>query len=138
MIYSMCKFFLFDCLIFSFDYDIADTNNILGIHKYLMKETWYKMFAFIKKMFIGLLNACTTRSFGESLASNSKGCLKCLNNRPHKAWPTLINIDFNHPLHYPFTAVVDKCGGSCSTIDGPNAWICAPNKVTDVNVKVLI
>ena len=66
MIYNMCKFFLFDCLIFSSDYDIADTNNILGIHKYLMKETWYKMFAFIKKMFIGLLNTCTIRSFGKS------------------------------------------------------------------------
>ena len=39
------------------------------------------MFSF-KIMFIGLLSACTTGSFGESLASNSEGCIKCvsLNN----------------------------------------------------------
>ena len=33
-----------------------DTNNILDIHKYLMKRTWYRiMFGLIKKGLIGLL-----------------------------------------------------------------------------------
>ena len=33
-----------------------NTNDILDIHKYLMKRTWYKiMFGLIKKIFIGLL-----------------------------------------------------------------------------------
>ena len=33
-------------------------------------------------MFVGLLNPCTTASFGESLASNFEGRMKCvsLNN----------------------------------------------------------
>ena len=42
--------------IFSVDYNAIDINNILDIHRYLMKETmketWYKiMFGFINKVF---------------------------------------------------------------------------------------
>ena len=36
------------------------------------------MFSFIKELFIGLLSACTTESFGWSLASNSKGSITCI------------------------------------------------------------
>ena len=36
------------------------------------------MFGFTKKMFIGLLSACTTERFGETLASNSEGGIKCV------------------------------------------------------------
>ena len=44
-----------------------------------MKEAWYKtMFAFIKKMFLGLLSVCIKGSFGQSLISNTKGPKKCL------------------------------------------------------------
>ena len=48
-------------------------------------------------MFLGLLSAFITERFGESLASNSKGCIKCLslNNRPCQGRPTLININSN-------------------------------------------
>ena len=41
---------------FSADFNPIDINDILDIHKYLMKRTWYKiMFRLIKKIFIGLL-----------------------------------------------------------------------------------
>ena len=55
------------------------------------------MFGFIKKMFIGVLRACTIGCLGESLASNSKGHLKCvsLNNRLCQARPILVNINSN-------------------------------------------
>ena len=34
---------------FFVDYNAIDTSNILDIHRYLMKKTWYKtMFRFIK------------------------------------------------------------------------------------------
>ena len=37
--------------VFSVGYNTIDTNNI---HKYLIKETWYKiMFEFIKKYLLG-------------------------------------------------------------------------------------
>ena len=41
----------------------VDTNNILGINKYLMKRTWYKiMFGLIKKTFIGLVTGLVNGS----------------------------------------------------------------------------
>ena len=37
-------------IFFSVDFNPIDPNNILDIHKYLMKRTWYKtMFGSIKK-----------------------------------------------------------------------------------------
>ena len=37
---------------------------------------------------------------------------------------------------YPFIVSVNKCGGSCNTIDEPYAQVCDPDKVKNVNVKV--
>ena len=43
-------------IFFSVDFDPIDTNDILDIHKYLMKRTYYKiMFGLITGTFIGLL-----------------------------------------------------------------------------------
>ena len=37
----------------SFDFNPIDTNDILDIHKYLMKRTWYKiLFRLIKKYWL--------------------------------------------------------------------------------------
>ena len=39
---------------FSVDYNAIDTNDILDIHRYLVKKTWYKiMFGFTKKNLLG-------------------------------------------------------------------------------------
>ena len=58
------------------------------------------MLGLIKKMFIGLLSAFTTRGFGKSLACNSEGCIKCvsLNNRPCQARPILVDVNSNETL----------------------------------------
>ena len=32
------------CKIFSVNFNPIDTNDILGIHKYLVKRPWYKLF----------------------------------------------------------------------------------------------
>ena len=44
-------------------------------------------------------------SFAESLASNSKGYIKCasLSNQTCQARPTIVDIDFNDILFYPLT-----------------------------------
>ena len=88
-------------------------------------------------MFIGLLSVCTI-SFGESLVSNSKGPISCvsLNNHPRTAGSTLVNINSEETFFYPFTASVNKCGGSCNTIDDPYARFCVPNKVKNMNVEL--
>ena len=60
-----------------------------------------------------------------------------LNNQPCQARPTLVDINSNEALFYPFTASVDKCGGSCNIIDDPYAWVCVPNKVIKQDDKVV-
>ena len=47
---------------FSVDFNPIDTNDILDIHKYLMKKTWYKMFLLIKKIFTRLLTGLVNGS----------------------------------------------------------------------------
>ena len=77
-------------------------------------------------MFVGLLSACTTGSFGKSLASNSEGSSKLvsLNSRTCQARPTLTNINSNERLYYPFTVTFNKFGESCNTTDGPYVRLC--------------
>ena len=83
-------------------------------------------------MFIGLLSTCTIGSFRELLACN---CIS-LNNQSCQARPILVNISSNQPPSYPFTVGVNKCGGSCNTTDNPNAHVCVPNKVKNLNKEV--
>ena len=89
-------------------------------------------------MFIRLWSTCTIGSFGESLVSNLKRLVKCvsLNNQPCKARPPIVNVNFDKTLFYPFTVSVNKCGGSCNTIDDPYARVCVPRKVKNMNVKI--
>ena len=75
--------------LFSVDFDPTD-NNILDIHKYLMKRTWYKIiFGLIKKIFIGLLSSIVN-------AYNYTKCVSLINHKC-KIQPTLINL---HPNKY--------------------------------------
>ena len=94
--------------VFSVDYNATDTRDILDIHRYIMEETWYKMFWSIKKMFIELLSVCTTISFSGSLQSNYEEPIKCvsLTNQPSQAIPILVHINSSKTYFYPFTVSV--------------------------------
>ena len=37
---------------FSVDFDPIDTNNILDIHRYLIKVKWYKIIFWVKKVYV--------------------------------------------------------------------------------------
>ena len=81
-------------------------------------------------MNIRLLNDCKIGSFDESSASNSKRPKNLpLNNQSCQARPTLVDINSDETLFYPFVDNVNKCGGSRNTIDDAYAWVCVPNKV---------
>ena len=82
-------------------------------------------------MFIGLLSVCAVESFGDLLVCNSKEAIKCLtlNNRPCKARSTLVNMNSDETIFYPFTVSINKCGGSCNTLDDPYTRVCVLNKV---------
>ena len=90
---------------FSVDYNSIDVD-ISDIHKYLRKKHNKK---FIEKKFPGL--------FGGSLVSYRTKFVS-LNNRPWQARSTLVNVNYNHFLYFPFITV-NKCGGSCNTTVNP-------------------
>ena len=39
-------------------------------------------------------------------------------------------------LLYPYNVLVNKCSGSCNTLDDPMANMCVPNIIKRVNMKV--
>ena len=69
---------------FFVDFNPIDTDNILDIHKYLMKRTWYKIFELIKKIFIGLLTGIVS-------ASNHSKCV-LFSNQKCMIQPTFVNL----------------------------------------------
>ena len=94
------------------------------------------MFGFVKKVFF---TAMSFFGFSE-IAFNPLGVnsLECVseNNQECKARPKIINVNSNEPVFYPFSIKVNKCGGSCSSINDPYAKLRIPNIVENINVKV--
>ena len=73
---------------------------------------------------------------------NTSNHIKCafLSDQKCEIQPTLINIhlhEYSQELHYYlFTVKLDRCVGSCNTLnDSPNK-ICVPNKSEDSNLRV--
>ena len=65
-------------------------------------------------------------------------CIK-LSNQKCKTRPTLSNL---HPNEYsqefrycPFTVKLDRCVGSCNTLNDLSNKICIQNKTEDLNFK---
>ena len=119
--------------LFSVDFNLIDTSNVLDIHKYLMKRTWYKiMFGLIKKIFIGLLTGIGNRS-------NHTKCISW-SNQKCMTQPTLINLysnEYSQEFHYyPFAVKLDRCVGSCNTLNDLSNKVCIPNKTEDLNLSV--
>ena len=67
---------------------------------------------------------------------------KCvsLRNEKYKTPPTLINLHPNEYTqrfrYYPFVANLDKCVGSCHTVDDLSNKLCVPNETEDLNLSV--
>ena len=47
-----------------------------------------------------------------------------------------VNEGVGEALFYPYNVLVNKCSGSCNTLDDPMAKLCVPNIVKRVNMKV--
>ena len=82
------------------------------------------MFGIIKKMFVVLLS-----SIGN--ASNHTKCVS-LSNQKCKIQPALINWHPNKYSQefdcYPFSVKLDRCVGSCNTLNDLANKACIPNK----------
>ena len=90
------------------------------------------MFRLIKKMFIRLLSGIVN-------ASNHSNCV-LLGNQKCMIQPTLINLhpnEYSQKLHYyPFAVNLDRCTGSCNTLNDLSSRICFPNETKDLNFPV--
>ena len=64
--------------------------------------------------------------------------LKCvsMSNQECKIRPEIINLNTNEPMFYLYNIKINKCKGSCKTINDPYAKICVPYQIKDTNVKV--
>ena len=59
-----------------------------------------------------------------------------MSNQACKARLKIINVNSNNPMFYPFSIKISKCSGSCNNINDPNARICVPDTIKNLNVKV--
>ena len=90
------------------------------------------MFGLIKKIFIGLLTGIVS-------ASNHTKCVS-LRNKICEIQSTLINLypnEYSQEFHYyPFAVKLDRCVGSCNTLNDLSNKVCVPNKTEDLNLSV--
>ena len=90
------------------------------------------MLGFIKKCFFVFLTSIVNTS------NRTKGV--SLSNQKCQIQPTLIHLhpnDYSQELYYyPFTIKLDKCVGSCNTLNELSIKVCVPNKTEDLNIYV--
>ena len=90
------------------------------------------MFEFILKMFIVLLTSLVN-------ASSSTKCVS-LSNQKSKIQPTVINLhpnQYSQELRYYQSAVkLDRCVGTCNTLNNLSNEVCIPNKTEVLNIQV--
>ena len=94
---------------FNGDYGVIAVDNILGIHKYLIKKN-----NMIQKMF----------RFNEKVLVIAMTCFSCnalkrvsMNNQDCKVRPEKININSNEPPFYPYSVTISKLRGSYTNIN---------------------
>ena len=59
-----------------------------------------------------------------------------MNNQECKLITEIIYLNTNEPMFYPYSIKINRCKGSCNTINNPYAKICVPNQIKNINVKV--
>ena len=47
-----------------------------------------------------------------------------------------VNEGIGEALFYPFKVLVNKCSGSCNTLDNPMSKICTPKIIKNANMQV--
>ena len=89
------------------------------------------MFGFIKKC---VLTAVKFFSYN-ALNVNSLECVS-MNNQECKIRSEIINVNTNESMFYPYSIKINKCKGSCNTINNPYAKLCVPDTFKNINVEV--
>ena len=88
------------------------------------------MFGLIKKAFISAMT-----SFNFNLSNvNSLECVS-MNNQECKIRSEIINVNTNEPMLYPYSIKINKCKGSCNTINDPYAKICVRDTIENIKCQ---
>ena len=58
-----------------------------------------------------------------------------MSNQECRVRPTIMNININEPLFYPYSILVNKCSGSCNNTNDPYTKLCVPDVVKDMNIN---
>ena len=76
-------------------------------------------------------------SLSSVLKVNTLECLSVI-NRECMSRPKILNVNegIGEALFYPYNVLVNKCSGSCNTLDHPMSKICVPKVIKNVNIKV--
>ena len=85
---------------FSVDYDATDVNDVIDIHKCLMKKNnivYMKIFRFFKKVFFIGLTILSDFTNGNTLS-----CIS-MNNQECKTRSQVINVNGDQPVFFPFS-----------------------------------
>ena len=64
------------------------------------------------------------------------GALECVSVFNQKCMPRPKILRIGEALFYPYNVLVNKCSGSCDTLDNPMPKICVPKIIKNVNMKV--
>ena len=66
--------------------------------------------------------------------------LECVSVTNQECMPRPKILDVNEgvgeALFYPYNVLVNKCSGSCNTLDNPMAKLCVPNILKRIDIKV--
>ena len=66
--------------------------------------------------------------------------LECVSVTNQESMPRPKILDVNEgvgeTLFYPYNVLVNKCSGSCNTLDNPMAKLCVPNIIKRINMQV--
>ena len=68
---------------------------------------------------------------------NSLECVS-MNNQECKIRTEIINLNTNEPMFYPYSIKINRCKGSCNTINNLYAKLCVPDQIKNTNVEYLI
>ena len=72
------------------------------------------------------------------LGSSGSLAIKCvaMNNQKCLVRSTLTDLNSDEILYYPFINSIDRCDGSCNTVEDSFGRTCVHNKMKSVNLKV--
>ena len=59
-----------------------------------------------------------------------------MDNQECKIRTEIINVNTNEPMFYPYSVKINKCKGSCNTINDLYAKLCFFDTIKNINVKV--